>query len=63
MKPKPKQEPCNYNEPCEFVEAEFIFGSDLCGRPATYIFTCEYGCDHFVCEEHYPTTEEESQNE
>ena len=38
--------------PCEIVEAEFMFGAELCGRPATKQVDCGYGCMHWVCDEH-----------
>ena len=38
--------------PCEIVEAEFVFGADLCGFPATKQVDCGCGCMHWVCDEH-----------
>ena len=40
------------NHPCEVVVAEFMFGSDLCGQPATRQINYDYGCMHWVCDEH-----------
>ena len=37
---------------CEFVLAEFMFGANLCGQPATILVDCGYGCMHWVCDEH-----------
>ena len=38
--------------PCEFVMAEYQFGEELCGFPATKQVDCGAGCMHWICDEH-----------
>ena len=38
--------------PCEIEEADLMFETELCGRPATKQVDCGAGCMHWVCDEH-----------